>query len=737
MKTMKKRLAFLLALGTVFLMLAQPAFAEGLAPLSAANVTYPSGVTEQMCDPGYWKDKALPGFDEVLLTTEEIAAVNQAAIDGAGTQVFDLHTVGRKSYNAAALRDSLATITVPTRELYIDGVLIDNDAYFGSIRDDILATAFSEESRSGLYSVAVRRTDLRAYPISDIIGYSPADPDDEMENAALAVNEPFIVRQMCERAGEVFYWGYSTNCTGWVNARDMAICTDEAEWDEAWQVELDGDDFLVVTEDKIVLEPSISVPYSSEVKLTLGTILKLVPKDEIPANIGERNGWNNHVVYLPTRGADGEYVRQMALISQHSSVSIGFLPFTQENVLKVAFSCLGNRYGWGGMLDAMDCTLYSRTIYRCFGFELPRNTTWQQLVPGTKIDIGTLNDTEKQQFLSTLPAGALLYFPGHCMVYVGEEGGVGYVISALGTASDSEGDLEILSIYNCVLNPLTVRRRNGLTWLQNLDGVVLVTKPWQLADCDINVQRDGSVSISRSGVALSENVHYTSSIEGNTVTLTGLRNVIGTLTLPIPFPEKDPPYVPPVTPDPVPQPALEPSAFTDVLPEAYYADAVKWAVNHKIVTGMSRTVFAPDMVCTRAQIVTMLYRAAGCPAVKQASLFRDIAPGSYYADAVTWAVQKGITNGAGNGYFRPDQKCTRAEFVTFLMRFAGVKSTWTDSGYRDVPTDAYYAGAVAWAADHRITSGISQSQFAPMRVCTRAEAVVFLFRYFAGRTSAQ
>ncbi len=730
---MKKKIALLLALGASLFALAQPAFAAEPVQLAAANVTYPSGVTEQMCDPSYWKDKALPGFDEILLNAEEIAAVNQAAIDGAGTQVFELHTVGRKSYNAAALRESLATIAVPTRELYIDGILIDNEAYFGAIRNDILATAFSEETRSGLYAVAVRRTDLRAYPISDVIGYSPADPDDEMENSALAMNEPFVVRQMCEHAGEVFYWGYSTNCTGWVNAQDMAICADEAEWDEAWQVELDGDDFLVVTEDKIVLEPSILVPYSSEVKLTIGTILKLVPDSEIPANIGERNGWNNHVVYLPTRDEDGRYVRRMALISQHNSVSIGFLPFTQENILKVAFSCLGNRYGWGGMLDSMDCTLYSRTIYRCFGFELPRNTTWQQLVPGTRIDISTLNDTEKQQFLSTLPAGALLYFPGHCMVYVGEENGVGYVISALGTASDSEGELDVLSIYSCVLNPLTVRRRNGLTWLRNLDGVVLVTQPWQMADCDIDVQSDGSVQISRNGVALSENVHYSKSVDGNTVTLTGLRNVTGSVCLPIPSPEEDPPYVPPVTPDPIaPQPAPDPVTFSDVLPDAYYADAVKWAVGQKLVTGMSKTIFAPDLVCTRAQIVTMLYRAAGSPAVEPASLFRDVIPGSYYADAVTWAVRAGITTGTGNGCFRPDQKCTRAEFVTFLMRFAGVKPTWTDSGYRDVPADAYYAGAVAWAADRRITSGIGEGRFAPMRVCTRAEAVVFLFRYLAG-----
>ena len=136
---------------------------------------------------------------------------------------------------------------------------------------------------------------------------------------------------------------------------------------------------------------------------------------------------------------------------------------TQANILNVAFSCLGNRYGWGAMLGAMDCSAYTRAIYECFGLVLPRNTTWQQNTPGKVKDVSKMSDIEKQKYLETVPAGSLLYFTGHTMMYVGSYEGIDYVINAAGSLSDSEGAINVKSQYSIIINPLTVRRGRGKT----------------------------------------------------------------------------------------------------------------------------------------------------------------------------------------------------------------------------------------------------------------------------------
>ena len=435
------------------------------------NLSYASGVTNEMCNSTYWAEKQ-EDADKVLMTLKEVQELNQATIDGAGTKVFDLVTMQEKrtAKERAALLASAEPI--PTRALYIDGEKIDNTAYFTNLKNAMLETGFDTDEKIQLYAVAVERADIKAWPTDDIIGYYEDDPDDEMESSILNVNEPFIIGAKCVVNGETFYWGQSNICPGWVNAKSLAICADKEEWLDAWQVDIESKDFLVVVQDKIVLEPSILEPSISEVKLVIGTTLKLVPKDEIPEEIAERGPWNNYVVYLPTRDENGNYKRQYALISQHYSVSIGFLPLTQENILKVAFSCLGNRYGWGGMLGAMDCTLYTRGVYECFGIELPRNTSWQPKVPGKVTDISKLSTEEKQKYIENLPAGAILFFSGHAMLYVGTENNTNYVISSTGSLSDSVGELSVKKMYSIILNPLTVRRAAGTTWLENVEKVL-------------------------------------------------------------------------------------------------------------------------------------------------------------------------------------------------------------------------------------------------------------------------
>ena len=177
---------------------------------------------------------------------------------------------------------------------------------------------------------------------------------------------------------------------------------------------------------------------------------------------------------------------------------------------------------------------------------------------------------------------------------------------------------------------------------------------------------------------------------------------------------------------------VETSPFSDVSTSAYYYEAVKWAQEKGITGGIGNGLFGPNQPCTRAQIVTFLWRAAGSPEPKSMSSFSDVSADSYYAKAVAWAVENGITTGTGDGKFSPDATCTRAQSVTFLFRAIG-KLVDSKAEFSDVLTDSYYANAVAWAVENGVTNGIGDGLFGPDNSCTRAQIVTFLFRAYQGK----
>ena len=172
--------------------------------------------------------------------------------------------------------------------------------------------------------------------------------------------------------------------------------------------------------------------------------------------------------------------------------------------------------------------------------------------------------------------------------------------------------------------------------------------------------------------------------------------------------------------------------FYDVPNGAYFYEAVKWAVKNGITTGVGNDLFAPEQPCTRAQIVTFLWRAAGSPEPKTASSFTDVPASAYYAKAVAWAVENGITNGMTETTFAPDVTCTRGQSVTFLYR--ALKGTASGStNFTDVASDAFYADAINWAVANNVTNGTSATTFSPNADCTRAEIVTFLYRAYQGK----
>ena len=169
--------------------------------------------------------------------------------------------------------------------------------------------------------------------------------------------------------------------------------------------------------------------------------------------------------------------------------------------------------------------------------------------------------------------------------------------------------------------------------------------------------------------------------------------------------------------------------FTDVKKSDYYYDAVIWAVENGITSGTSATKFSPNATCTRGQVVTFLWRAAGQPEPStKVNPFSDVKSSDYFYKAVLWAVEKGITSGTGNGKFSPNAACTRAQVATFLWRAEGEPDASGTNPFSDVKSSDYFYKAVLWAVEEGITAGTSATKFSPNAACTRGQIVTFLYR---------
>lgn len=173
---------------------------------------------------------------------------------------------------------------------------------------------------------------------------------------------------------------------------------------------------------------------------------------------------------------------------------------------------------------------------------------------------------------------------------------------------------------------------------------------------------------------------------------------------------------------------VEAKSFDDVIPGTFYYDAVMWAVKNNITKGTGASTFSPGDGCTRFQIVTFLWRACGCPTAATAASFSDVSPSDSFYEAVRWAVERGITNGTGGSSFSPYATCTRAQIVTFFYRAAGSPTVSSSIRFFDVAPNAFCRDAVVWATERGITKGTSDTTFSPDAACTRAEVVTLLYR---------
>ena len=438
-----------------------------------AAVKYLPGVTEEMTGHAYWSDQ-MKEPDKVLADRDELKVIQESLYNEKEIMMTDLSAWTRETYNGVQQNKDLAdSAETDAKYAYESGHIYDDQGHKLSSWDEAKSQYYGsminnckdknpQDEMPVKFAICTKRTALTIFPSDKPLHDDPGDPDYDFKYLArVRVNEPLVLQGV---SGDgKYYAALVANVSGWVPAEDIAICSDRQEWLKAWN--FPDDETLVVTDDKIYTEDSNYDPQLSHVKLPMGTTLKLAAEEEWSGRINNRSAYNNHVVWMPVRRENGTYDKKLALIGQNRKVSEGYLPMTSANLAKVAVNYLGDAYGWGGMMGTNDCSGYVNDVYKCFGLTLARNTTWQSMQPVKKYDLNGMTKEEKRKIIKTLPVGAVLIWPAHEMLYLGNKGDDLYVISSV---SNIYVDGTRTRVRGNVINQLDMSSTGGSDWLSNL-----------------------------------------------------------------------------------------------------------------------------------------------------------------------------------------------------------------------------------------------------------------------------
>ena len=442
--------------------------------IDTAYIRTVDGVEPEMMNADYW----IGENDNILLmNADEIAAFNREnkavikANDGE-TVYPHLDEFGDTldgDILRTFLKDNAKAIPDYPPRYYLDGSRTDY-LYWQNLVDLSNIDAVPDEIKVQ-YAYTVKRMTLRMYPTEDRVFDGPDDQYfDYILYAECMPYMPCVVLHESSD-GEYLYVVFDSYAA-WVRKDAVALCRSR----EDWVARQNPDKWLVVTAREIRLGNDPYSEATTDLVLPMGTQMELVPVDEAPEVINLRTTYGDYVVKVPTRGSDGYIVDEYVLIPVSDDVHAGFLSLTPANIVRQAFKLLGDRYGWGGDLQANDCTGITREIYRCFGVLLPR--VGQSNSKGIyKVDLSEMDTNEKFDVISSLAPGSLIAFPGHMMIYLGTVGDTPYVISAVGTfVAPDPGPTDKIHPDSVIITSLYVRRANLVTWLDTAT-VAMTMKP--------------------------------------------------------------------------------------------------------------------------------------------------------------------------------------------------------------------------------------------------------------------
>lgn len=389
--------------------------------LPAANLTFEDafvsdviGVKEKHLSPSYW---IKPGMDKVIMSEAEIAAFNTINIK-AEKFLYDINAAPQNLKKEALTQHLRAISKVPNYpRIFTDGQLL-NEADFARY-EALLNLAAIGETNPVRYGLTVRRTSIRTYPTDDLLfSHDAKDRDIErfQESVLFPGDAVLVLHESTDRQWALIQ---SYNYIAWVKLSDIAIGTREQVLEYG-----QSDNFLMITGDKVQTVFNPDVPEVSELQLDMGVKVPLSRPDNLKTNLYGQNPYAGHMVLLPVRTAGGGLEFKHALIQRNRDVHVGYLPYTDANIIRQSFKFLGERYGWGHRYNGRDCTGFVSEIYKTFGILLPRNSSDQR-----DSDIGTtdrfergLDSDAKITRLQSGTVGDLVYIPGHVLMLIGQDG---------------------------------------------------------------------------------------------------------------------------------------------------------------------------------------------------------------------------------------------------------------------------------------------------------------------------
>ena len=404
---------------------------------NTTNYGISSSVYPEMCNSSYWISK-IDEPNKIIMNSSDIVNFNNNIINTSGTNMANLECVN-ENFNGVEFVNNLSNFTL-NDTFYINGNVMSKD-YIQNIRNNIKYSDVSS-NMTLKYGIVVNRTVLKYYPDSANWSWR-SDEWDWNQNSAtsMEVNTPIIV--YFQTADKKFSYIRCEYYNGWVS------------------------NDILVTAPNIRLEKDEVDTALSEKFLGMGTKLELVKSENLHFN-NYRTNWFNYTVKVPARNTDGSYCTKLALIPLNRDVHIGYLDYTRKNTLDLAFKYLGNRYGWGGSLNSRDCSELVMSVYSCFGFKLPRDVSTQSKIP-TAQSLAGITDYEKSVILDKTPAGAILQFKGHEMLYLGKVDGKYYILNASGSININGVNTYIntITIYS-----LDVLRINGVSFYSSINNII-------------------------------------------------------------------------------------------------------------------------------------------------------------------------------------------------------------------------------------------------------------------------
>ncbi|WP_125152485.1 SH3 domain-containing protein [Clostridium rectalis] len=426
---------------------------------------------EKMLNSYFWIEK-INKKNKTIMSKEEIVKYNRE-IEAKSDVLVDLKSY-KESLSKEERKRLILNLSTPSKYPRYDkeGNLV-SQKYYDNLIENLNLDELKDEVKVG-YGITVRRTIMKTFPTFDML-FTKGDNyefDRLMETAVYPI-EPVVI--LSSSKDKKWYFAQIYNYLAWIPAEDVAVTSKEQLFKY-----LETKNFLVVSGSKIYTVYNGLNKNTSELQIDMGVKIPLASEEEFGDEIYGQDITGNYVVNLPTRKEDGTLEIKLALIRRNSDVSVGYLPYTRENIINQSFKFLGERYGWGGMFNARDCSAFVMDVYRSMGVNLPRNTGEQsEKFIGKYFDISNnVDKKEREKIFNNLKPGTALYMDGHVMLYIGKCKGEHYMIHDFSGFynKDKNGEVKYYKARQVMVTPICLNIDDkGGTYKDQLYGAIEFT----------------------------------------------------------------------------------------------------------------------------------------------------------------------------------------------------------------------------------------------------------------------